>query len=156
MDVCLAGELAGTNILGRLATGHRRPEVQHAPRDKRVDRACTEPSPRLLATAVRTIGHVRTRGIRDNERPPGDRPQLFGEEWIVRDVGLGLLRQAVGIVELVGTGEPDDLRQGLVPGPPGLRVSLDPPGNTAGSNADGENRGDNPPAPLHTGMRDSG
>ena len=88
--------------------------------------------------------------------PTGDRPQLFCEEWIVGDVRLRLLREAVGVVELIGTGEPDDFRQRLVLGPPDLRVSLHAPGDAAHGNGEGDDRGDNPPPARHTGPRDSG
>jgi hypothetical protein len=52
-------------------------------------------------TAVRTIEHLRTRRIRDDGRW-GDRAQLFCEKRIVGDVRLRLLREAVGMVELIG------------------------------------------------------
>ena len=61
---------------------------------------------------------------------------LFGEEWIVGDVWLRLLREPVRVVELLSLGEPDDLRQRLLPRPADLRVALRPPRDATGG--DGE------------------
>ena len=105
---------------------------------------------------MRTIEHLRTRRVRDDDRPTRDRPQLFCEERIVGDVRLRLLREAVGIVELIRTGELDDFRQRLVLGPPDLRVSVHAPGDAADGNREGEDRGDNPRPARHTGPHDSG
>src|SRR5688500_12465003 len=123
MNVCLTGELAGTHILGRLAACHRGLKVQHTPRYSRVDRAGTKRPPRLAAAAVGTVEHLRTRRIRDDDRPTGDRPKLFCQEWIVRDVRQRLLRQAVGVVKLIRTCELNDFWQRLMLRPPELRVS---------------------------------
>jgi hypothetical protein len=156
MNVCLTGELARTNILGRLVACHHGLEVQHAPRYSRIDWAGTKPPPRLATTPVRPIEHLRTSRIRDDNRPTGDRPQLFCEEWVVREVTLRLLGKAIGIVELIGTGKLDDFRQRLVPGPPDLRVSIHAPGDAAHGNGEGDDRGDNPPPARYTGPRDGG
>ena len=81
---------------------------------------------------VRTVEDVGAGRIGVDGPASGDCPHLFGEEWIVGDVWLRLLRELVRVVELVQAGEPDDLRQRLLPRPADLRVALRPPRDATG------------------------
>ena len=74
----------------------------------------------------------------------GDPLDLFREEWILRDVWLRLLREPVGVVELLRLGEPDDLGQRLVPRPAYLRVALRPPRDATGCDGERDDRGRDP------------
>ena len=105
----------------------------------RGDRRLPERPPRLIASAVRAVEDVGAGRFGIDDRAPFDPPDLFREEWIVRDVRLYLLRQGISGVEPVRVGQPDDLRQRFLPRPAHLRVALRPPGDATGD--DGERDG---------------
>ena len=113
------------------------------------DRRLPERPPRLIASAVRAVEDVGAGRFGIDDRAPFDPPDLFREEWIVRDVRLRLLRQGIGGVELVRVGQPDDLRQRFLPRPAHLRVALRPPGDATGD--DGERDGSS--RELHAARR---
>ena len=114
------------------------------------------PSGRQARRCGRTDGRRRRRRA-DRSRCPRVREivrHLFCEERIVGDVWLRLLREAVGVVELIGTGEPDDLRQRLVPRPADLRIALRPPRDATGGDGERDDRGRNPRAARRPRPRD--
>ena len=137
-----SSERTRADVFRGLAARHLGSPVQQAAWYARVRRSASCRAPATARVpAVRAVEDVGAGRIGVDRRASRDSPHLFREEWIVRDKCLRLLREAIGLVELVRAGEPDDLRQRLLPRPVNLRVALRPPCDATRDDGERDDRG---------------
>ena len=146
------------DIFSRLVAGHLGFPVQQAAWHAGVrDRRLAERPPRSVAVG-RTDGRRRSApgGSESMSHASGDSLICSARSGSSEMYALRLLREPVGVVELVSVGEPDDLGQRRMPRPANLRVALCPPRDATDRDGERDDRGHDTRAPRRPRPRDRG